>query len=221
MNKNWIPLVLFSLAYNLVCAHIGNCTDTPNGPPKGPRLKGGLNLVGATKPTHSIPTFYGDLWAEGTLAVMGNLGVDPSQNPPTAVGGAELFDISGTGAPKWLKTWSPISDCNSNCQSGMDLSPAGTIAQQTDFADVVIKNKIGYFASNSGLGIYIVDLRNFSQTNLATPVLYHITDTHPVLPADPNDDVPTHNFPNIGVHDIRVETVNGHTYLFAVGIQDP
>ena len=128
-------------------------------------------------------------------------------------GGVNIYWINANGTTKWLKRWTPWTDCNANCRPVLVDPPAAPLRAQARFADVVVKNGIGYFASDAGLGVYIVNLRNVTPSNPVTEVLYHVTDKNPVV----SGTTPGTN-ENLQVHDIRVETIGGRVYLFAVGM---
>ena len=218
---NRVLLGLF-LLLSYSSAHEGDAAEIfPNGDLKGPDARGLLNLVGQNNPYPHTPlpndgSTYGDVWGEGNFAYMAVLKK-----------GVAIFDLTNPAAPVLKKLWDPRVECNgnANCHNMVTqingYRPTGstatwtlTIDDQLNFADVVVKNGYGYFASDGGMGVYIVDLKNIA--NGTTNVLSHITDHWPMKVSQPGGN----NYPNLGIHDVRVETINGKDYLFAAGSTD-
>jgi hypothetical protein len=106
---------------------------------------------------------YGDCWGEGNIGMIGGY---TSSAPIT------LVDISNPASLVPFTTWA---------DTGPDIAPATTTVSSrcssassgNQFEYVIVRNKIGYVASNAGLGVHILDL-----SNPAAPVtLSHISTT--------------------------------------------
>ncbi len=96
-----------------------------------------ITLVSEVNPFTGVTMQYGDIWAEDDLACLG------VYSPYTAGYGVGIFSITNPANPVLLGNYFP--------------SPAGN----NQFEMGVVRNKIGYFASNSGNGgLHIVSLTN-------------------------------------------------------------
>ena len=96
-----------------------------------------ITLVSEINPFTTVPMQYGDVWAEDGLACLG------VYSPYTAGYGVGIFSVTNPANPVLLGNYFP--------------SPAGN----NQFEMGVVRNKIGYFASNSGSGgLHIVSLTN-------------------------------------------------------------
>ena len=97
------------------------------------------------------PYTYGDVWGDGNYAYLGKYDA----------GYVDIFDISAPDSPVHAGTWElPI-----NSVDDLYLAEGGMTR------DGKVTNGIGYFASDNGAGVYIVDVSDPANTQ----ILSHIT----------------------------------------------
>src|SRR5687767_15027901 len=102
-------------------------------------LVGSLNPLAGAGSTNNI---YSDLWADGSLVVLGSVGT-------TSGGGVTVINNANPAVPQTHSRYVPVGTANGQ------------------FRDVLVRNNVGYFAIDSALsgtstvgGIHIVDLAN-------------------------------------------------------------
>ena len=113
-----------------------------------------ITLVGEINPFTAVTMQYGDVWAEGDLACLG------VYSPYTAGYGVGIFSITNPANPVLLGNYFPSPAANNQFEAG------------------VVRNKIGYFASNSGSGgLHIVSLTNPAAPAFLSRITGNVTGT--------------------------------------------